>query len=34
VDALPKIIEFYIDKGYTFAPLTTSTPPVTHAVLN
>lgn len=34
VEALPAIIEFYIEKGYTFAPLTTSTPPVTHGINN
>ncbi len=34
VQALPQIIEFYIDAGYTFAPLTTATPPVTHGVNN
>lgn len=34
VQALPQIIEYYIDKGYTFAPLTTSTPQVKHGVRN
>ncbi len=34
VEALPEIIEYYIDKGYSFAPLTTSTPMVTHSVNN
>ena len=34
VQALPQIIEFYIDKGYTFAPITTETPMVTHSVNN
>lgn len=34
VEALPQIIEFYINKGYTFAPLTVQTPPVTHGINN
>lgn len=34
VQALPQIIEYYISKGYTFAPLTVQTPPVTHGINN
>ncbi len=34
VQALPQIIEFYIEKGYTFAPLTVQTPQVTHGINN
>ncbi len=34
VQALPQIIEFYINKGYTFAPLTVQTPMVTHGINN
>ncbi len=34
VQALPQIIEYYIEKGYTFAPLTVQTPQVTHGINN
>ncbi len=34
VEALPQIIEFYIEKGYTFAPITVQTPQVTHGINN
>ncbi len=34
VQALPQIIEFYISKGYTFAPLTVQTPQVAHGINN
>ena len=34
VEALPQIIEYYIEKGYTFAPITVNTPPVHHGINN
>lgn len=34
VQALPQIIEYYIDQGYTFAPITTATPQVKHGINN
>ncbi|MBR4867559.1 MAG: polysaccharide deacetylase family protein [Clostridia bacterium] len=34
VTALPQIIEYYIDKGYTFAPLTVDTPQIKGKVRN
>ncbi len=34
VEALPQIIEFYKEKGYTFAPITVDTPPVQHGINN
>ncbi|HIX62915.1 MAG TPA: polysaccharide deacetylase family protein, partial [Candidatus Mediterraneibacter colneyensis] len=34
VEALPKIIEYYRDKGYAFEPLTTDSPAVHHKVNN
>ena len=34
VEALPQIIEYYQEKGYTFAPITVDTPPVQHGINN
>lgn len=34
VEALPQIIEYYLSRGYQFAPITVSTPPCTHGINN
>ena len=34
VEALPEIIEYYISRGYTFAPITVNTPPIQHGINN